>query len=133
MFLPGIVGLNNVNQNDGVNVVLQLLMAVKPLRDYVLQLRVSQALQTRGRAPPPPPLCPSFIQSIDSLTLLSRLFCIHSLALHAARRHGVTARQSVWRSHAARVEPEELQGTRVASRNATSAGRRSKRTSGLPL
>ncbi|KAI9334707.1 u4/U6.U5 tri-snRNP-associated protein 2-like protein [Obelidium mucronatum] len=35
-FLPGFVGLNNVKENDYVNVVIQALAHVKPLRDFVL-------------------------------------------------------------------------------------------------
>lgn len=35
-FMPGLVGMNNLKQTDYVNVVLQLICAVKPLRDYFL-------------------------------------------------------------------------------------------------
>ncbi|OXA57580.1 putative mRNA-splicing protein ubp10 [Folsomia candida] len=37
MYLPGIVGLNNIKANDYCNVVLQSLCHVKPLRDYFLR------------------------------------------------------------------------------------------------
>eukprot|EP00058_Branchiostoma_floridae_P024860 XP_002610350.1 hypothetical protein BRAFLDRAFT_120059 [Branchiostoma floridae] len=37
MYLPGIVGLNNIKANDYCNVVLQALSHVSPLRDYFLQ------------------------------------------------------------------------------------------------
>ncbi len=37
MYLPGIVGLNNIKANDYCNVVLQALCHVKPLRDYFLR------------------------------------------------------------------------------------------------
>ena len=36
-YLPGVVGLNNVKATDYVNVVLQALMRVKPLRDVMLR------------------------------------------------------------------------------------------------
>ncbi|KAI8814885.1 hypothetical protein BJ742DRAFT_887602 [Cladochytrium replicatum] len=35
-YLPGFVGLNNVKANDYVNVVIQSLAHIQPLRDYVL-------------------------------------------------------------------------------------------------
>jgi len=37
MYLPGVVGLNNIKANDYCNVVLQVLCHVKPLRDYFLR------------------------------------------------------------------------------------------------
>ncbi|CAF1356010.1 unnamed protein product [Adineta steineri] len=37
LYLPGIVGLNNIKANDYCNVVLQALINVGPLRDYFLQ------------------------------------------------------------------------------------------------
>lgn len=37
MYLPGIVGLNNIKANDYSNSVLQALVSVKPLRDYFLR------------------------------------------------------------------------------------------------
>jgi U4/U6.U5 tri-snRNP-associated protein 2 len=37
LYLPGIVGLNNIKANDYSNVVLQALVNVKPLRDYFLR------------------------------------------------------------------------------------------------
>lgn len=37
MYLPGVVGLNNIKANDYCNVVLQALCHVKPLRDYFLR------------------------------------------------------------------------------------------------
>ena len=37
MYLPGIVGLNNIKANDYSNVVLQALVNVPPLRDYFLR------------------------------------------------------------------------------------------------
>ena len=36
-YLPGVVGLNNIKATDYVNVVLQALMRVKPLRDLMLR------------------------------------------------------------------------------------------------
>jgi U4/U6.U5 tri-snRNP-associated protein 2 len=36
-YLPGVVGLNNIKATDYVNVVLQALMRVKPLRDLLLR------------------------------------------------------------------------------------------------
>ncbi|THV06575.1 spindle pole body protein [Dendrothele bispora CBS 962.96] len=35
-YLPGYVGLNNIKRNDHMNVVIQSLLHVKPLRDYLL-------------------------------------------------------------------------------------------------
>lgn len=35
-YIPGFVGLNNIAKNDYMNVVLQLLLHVPPLRDYLL-------------------------------------------------------------------------------------------------
>ncbi|KAJ3224389.1 hypothetical protein HDU78_011010 [Chytriomyces hyalinus] len=35
-YLPGFVGLNNIKANDYINVVIQALAHVKPLRDFVL-------------------------------------------------------------------------------------------------
>lgn len=35
-YIPGYVGLNNIKKNDYMNVVLQLLLHVAPLRDYLL-------------------------------------------------------------------------------------------------
>ena len=37
IYLPGIVGLNNIKANDYSNVVLQSLINVQPLRDYFLK------------------------------------------------------------------------------------------------
>ncbi|XP_065161497.1 ubiquitin carboxyl-terminal hydrolase 39 [Atheta coriaria] len=37
LYIPGIVGLNNIKANDYCNVVLQALSHVKPLRDYFLR------------------------------------------------------------------------------------------------
>ena len=37
IYLPGIVGLNNIKANDYSNVVLQALVNVSPLRDYFLR------------------------------------------------------------------------------------------------
>ena len=37
LYLPGIVGLNNIKANDYCNVVLQALVNVTPLRNYFLQ------------------------------------------------------------------------------------------------
>lgn len=38
-YLPGFIGLNNIKDNDYMNVVLQCLTHVKPIRDYFLSLR----------------------------------------------------------------------------------------------
>lgn len=46
--LPGIVGLNNVKQNDSLNVVLQALFAVKELRDFFLLDKNVVALAQRS-------------------------------------------------------------------------------------
>eukprot|EP00897_Mesotaenium_endlicherianum_P004520 jgi/Mesen1/4096/ME000215S03378 len=35
-YLPGMVGLNNIKENDYVNVIIQALMRVTPLRDFFL-------------------------------------------------------------------------------------------------
>ncbi len=35
-FLPGFVGLNNLKLTDGINVILQALAHVTPLRDFCL-------------------------------------------------------------------------------------------------
>jgi U4/U6.U5 tri-snRNP-associated protein 2 len=35
-FMPGLVGMNNLKQTDYVNVVLQIICTVEPLRDYFL-------------------------------------------------------------------------------------------------
>lgn len=35
-YLPGMVGLNNIKENDFVNVIIQSLMRVTPLRDFFL-------------------------------------------------------------------------------------------------
>jgi len=37
MYLPGIVGLNNIKANDYCNVILQALSHVKPIRNYFLE------------------------------------------------------------------------------------------------
>ena len=37
LYLPGIVGLNNIKANDYSNVVLQALVNVPPIRDYFLR------------------------------------------------------------------------------------------------
>ena len=37
LYLPGIVGLNNIKANDYANVVLQALINVGPLRDYFMR------------------------------------------------------------------------------------------------
>lgn len=37
MYLPGVIGLNNIKANDYCNVVLQALCHVKPVRDYFLR------------------------------------------------------------------------------------------------
>jgi hypothetical protein len=46
-YLPGVVGLNNVKATDYVNVVLQALMRVKPLRDAMLRRVVAAGGPTR--------------------------------------------------------------------------------------
>ena len=35
-YIPGYVGMNNIKANDYINVVLQMLLHVKPLRNYFL-------------------------------------------------------------------------------------------------
>nr|NVI71937.1 putative U4/U6.U5 tri-snRNP-associated protein 2 [Cucujiformia] len=37
LYMPGIVGLNNIKANDYCNVVLQALSHVRPLRNYFLR------------------------------------------------------------------------------------------------
>ena len=37
LYLPGIVGLNNIKANDYTNVVLQALINVPPIRDYFMR------------------------------------------------------------------------------------------------
>lgn len=37
VYLPGIVGLNNIKANDYSNVVLQALVNIKPIRDHFLR------------------------------------------------------------------------------------------------
>ena len=37
LYYPGVVGLNNIKNNDYCNVVLQALTHVKPLRNYFLR------------------------------------------------------------------------------------------------
>lgn len=37
LYLPGIVGLNNIKANDYSNVVIQALVNVAPLRDYFMR------------------------------------------------------------------------------------------------
>ncbi|KAG6439669.1 hypothetical protein O3G_MSEX000974, partial [Manduca sexta] len=37
MYMPGIVGLNNIKANDYCNVILQCLSQVRPLRNYFLR------------------------------------------------------------------------------------------------
>jgi U4/U6.U5 tri-snRNP-associated protein 2 len=46
-YLPGVVGLNNVKATDYVNVVLQALMRVKPLRDAMLRRVVAAGAPAR--------------------------------------------------------------------------------------
>ena len=46
-YLPGVVGLNNIKATDYVNVVLQALMRVKPLRDLMLRRCHAAGLPTR--------------------------------------------------------------------------------------
>lgn len=41
-FLPGFVGLNNLNATDGLNVLLHLLSHVAPFRDFFLQPKLYQ-------------------------------------------------------------------------------------------
>lgn len=48
LYLPGVVGLNNIKANDYCNVILQALCHVGPLRDYFLQ----EANYSRTRRPP---------------------------------------------------------------------------------
>lgn len=36
-YLPGIIGLNNLNKTDWLNVIIQSLMRVKPLRNYFIK------------------------------------------------------------------------------------------------
>lgn len=37
-YLPGVVGMNNIKANDFMNVVLQALAHVKPIRNYFLMV-----------------------------------------------------------------------------------------------
>jgi U4/U6.U5 tri-snRNP-associated protein 2 len=46
-YLPGVVGLNNVKATDYVNVVLQALMRVMPLRDAMLRRMVAAGAPAR--------------------------------------------------------------------------------------
>ena len=50
-YLPGYVGLNNLNKTDYVNVCVQALAQVRPLRDYFLQAGVSIKLPTEESNP----------------------------------------------------------------------------------
>jgi len=45
-YLPGFVGLNNLNKTDGINAVVQALAHVPPLRDYFLQQTTSTTTTT---------------------------------------------------------------------------------------
>jgi hypothetical protein len=61
-FLPGLLGLNNIKENDSLNASLQLLLRVRPLRDYFL--RPENYADPKGNK--------SFIHSfIHSLSLIS--------------------------------------------------------------
>lgn len=48
LYLPGVVGLNNIKANDYCNVILQALGHVGPVRDYFLQ----EANYSRTKRPP---------------------------------------------------------------------------------
>ena len=43
-YLPGIIGLNNLNNTDWLNVVLQSLMRVRPLRNYFIDSSIKNYL-----------------------------------------------------------------------------------------
>ena len=47
-YLPGYIGLNNIQQNDYLNVILHLLLHVPPLRDFLLDPSTPQ-LQDEAR------------------------------------------------------------------------------------
>mmetsp|Transcript_3264 Transcript_3264/g.7087 ORF Transcript_3264/g.7087 Transcript_3264/m.7087 type:complete len:606 (+) Transcript_3264:103-1920(+) len=49
-YLPGFVGLNNLNKTDYINAVVQALAHVRPLRDYFLRLGGSDSLSSSGSA-----------------------------------------------------------------------------------
>lgn len=45
-YLPGFVGLNNLNKTDGINACVQALAHVPPLRDFFLQQQLSSTAAT---------------------------------------------------------------------------------------
>lgn len=49
-YLPGFVGLNNLNKTDGVNAIVQALAHVQPLRDFFLQLTHKDIFLPRNKA-----------------------------------------------------------------------------------
>ncbi|WFD29475.1 Ubiquitin carboxyl-terminal hydrolase 10 [Malassezia sp. CBS 17886] len=51
-YLPGFVGLNNIAKNDAMNVVIQALAHVPPLRNYLIRGGRTRAEAARGVADP---------------------------------------------------------------------------------
>ncbi len=49
-YLPGFVGLNNLNKTDGINAIVQALAHVRPLRDFFLQLTHKDIFLPRKKA-----------------------------------------------------------------------------------
>ena len=66
-YLPGFVGLNNLNKTDCVNATVQALAHVKPLRDYFLSHTHFQVtIPSRKKGKPPYPMSP-LVQAFGEL------------------------------------------------------------------
>ncbi|KJE90317.1 ubiquitin specific peptidase 39 [Capsaspora owczarzaki ATCC 30864] len=46
LYLPGVVGLNNIIHNDYMNVIIQMLNRIQPLRDFLLSSQADEACKT---------------------------------------------------------------------------------------
>ena len=47
-YLPGVMGLNNIKNNDGMNVVFQALTHVRPLRDFFLDKALTEEVEEQS-------------------------------------------------------------------------------------
>lgn len=114
-YLPGFVGLNNLNKTDGINACVQALAHVPPLRDYFLQQAHSDTASSLVADLQPPK--PSASSSSTSTT--SHIVAAHRMAQHVTQCFGELVRK-LWsdkrfKNH---IDPHMLtQAIAVASKN----------------
>lgn len=67
-YLPGFVGLNNIKKNDHLNVIIQILVHVSPLRDHLLLFKPTKSLASAPTAKRGPKVSSELLNRFAALT-----------------------------------------------------------------